>query len=90
MISASLEPFSLLLPAPIEMLYATDIPRNKQSEYITLSLWLYFITRPSRISLFANINVFNHETFSSNTALLKLLKKCIVNYRSSTYLQPKL
>ena len=77
MSSASLEPSSLLLPATIEMLYATDNPHNKQSEYVTLKLCLYFITRSSCISLFATyIDVCKYETrFSLKGPLLKLLEK---------------
>ena len=47
--------------APIEMFFATDISHNKQYENVTLKLYLYFITRPSCIYLFATcINVCNY------------------------------
>ena len=59
------------------MLYATDIPHNKQAEYVTFRLCLHFIKRPSCISLFAtHINVCSYEIwFSSKGVLLKLLEK---------------
>ena len=43
--SAFLKAFYLLLAAPTEMLYATDIPHNKQPGYITLRLRLHILRK---------------------------------------------
>ena len=55
------------------MLYATDIPLNKQSEYIRLRLCLRSIKYKSCTSLFVTMK---HD-FPQKKALLKLLENIL-------------
>ena len=60
--SVSIELFSQLLVTPVEMVYATDIPHYKHSEYVTLRLCLNFITCSSYTSRFKTyVNLCNYK-----------------------------
>ena len=71
--SASPDIFSPHLLVLIEMLYATDIPLNKQSEYIRLRLCLRSIIYKSCTSLFVTMK---HD-FPQKKALLKVLENIL-------------